>query len=179
MDISICILRDILSNQVLSRINLPPELRVSEVEDKQDLVEGDVGEGVRGDGGGGGDLPGGGERKTTTSQEHLLALRKESEASLLQLATNNGAISKSPSTGLSKYLTGAFLSLTKLVFPPRDHLENNKRTKFPVSRKLCTAGVESNIDGLTSISNSSNNYRITVIGPGSDEKCYENMRLLI
>ena len=53
MDISICILRDILSNQVLSRINLPPELRVSEVEDKQDLVEGDVGEGVRGDGGGG------------------------------------------------------------------------------------------------------------------------------
>ena len=63
--------------------------------------------------------------------------------------------------------------------PPLDHLENNKRKKIPVSRKLRTAGVESNIDGLTSISNSSNNYRSTVIGPGSDEKCYENMRLLI
>ena len=148
MDNYICILRDILSNQVLSRITLPPELRVSEVEDKQDLVEGDVGEAVRGDGGGGGDLPGGGERKATSSQEHLLALRKESETSFLQIGTNGG-ISKSPSTGLSKYLTGAFLSLTKLVFPPLDHLENNKRTKFPASRKLCTAGVESNIDGLT------------------------------
>ena len=138
----------ILSNQVLSRITLPPELRVSEVEDKQDLVEGDIGEGVRGGGGGGGDLPGGGERKTTSSQEHLLALRKESETSFLQLGTS-GRISKSPSTRLSKYLTGAFICPTKLVFPPLDHLENNKRTKFPVSRELCTAGVESNIDGLT------------------------------
>ena len=137
-----------LSNQALSRITLPPELRVSEVEDKQDLVEGDIGEGVRGGGGGGGDLPGGGERKTTSSQEHLLALRKESETSFLQLGTS-GRISKSPSTRLSKYLTGAFLYPTRLVFPPLDHLENNKRTKFPVSRELCTAGVESNIDGLT------------------------------
>ena len=133
---------------MLSRINLPPELRVSEVEDKQDLVEGDIGEAVRGDGGGGGDLPGGGERKTTCSQEHLLALRKESETSFLQLGTS-GRISKSPSTRLSKYLTGAFLYPTKLVFPPLDHLENNKRTEFPVSRELRTAGVESNIDGLT------------------------------
>ena len=137
-----------LSNQALSRITLPPELRVSEVEDKQDLVEGDIGEGVRGGGGVGGDLPGGGERKTTSSQEHLLALRKESETSFLQLGTS-GRISKSPSTRLSKYLTGAFLYPTKLVFPPLDHLENNKRTKFPVSRELRTAGVESNIDGLT------------------------------
>ena len=143
-----------LSNQALSRITLPPELRVSEVEDKQDLVEGDIGEGVRGGGGVGGDLPGGGvlpgggERRTTSSQEHLLALRKESETSFLQLGTS-GRISKSPSTRLSKYLTGAFLYPTKLVFPPLDHLENNKRTNFPVSRELRTAGVESNIDGLT------------------------------
>ena len=133
---------------MLSRINLPPELRVSEVEDKQDLVEGDIGEGVRGGGGGGGDLPGGGERKTTSSQEHLLALRKESETSFLQLGAS-GRISKSPSTRLSKYLTGAFICPTKLVFPPLDHLENNKRTKFLVSRELRTAGVEGNIDGLT------------------------------
>ena len=114
---------------MLSRINLPPELRVSEVEDKQDLVEGDIGEGVRGGGGGGGDLPGGGERKTTSSQEHLLALRKESETSFLQLGTS-GRISKSPSTRLSKYLTGAFICPTKLVFPPLDHLRTTKEQNF-------------------------------------------------
>ena len=47
---------------------------------------------------------GGEERKgkqTSWSQEHLLALRKESEESVA-----NRNLTKSPSTGLTKYLTG-------------------------------------------------------------------------
>ena len=83
------------------------------MEGKEQRVEGEGADGV-GEGGEGGVAgvegeEGGGEeggnkvKPSSCSQEHLLALRKESEGSLLA----NRSLTKSPSTGLTKYLTGA------------------------------------------------------------------------
>ena len=69
------------------------------------------------------------EKKTSCSQEHLLAQRKES----------NYNLTKSPSTGLTKYLTGSW------------HFPKYRIFLFlPFFRQLRKAGVESNTDGLCS-----------------------------
>ena len=85
----------------LSSLTLPADSDVSEgkIEGREQQVEQEGGEE------GGGEVGGGGEgrkvKQTSWSQEHLLALRKESERSL-----TNCNLTKSPSTGLTKYLTG-------------------------------------------------------------------------
>ena len=96
-------------------MSLPAESDVNggKMEGKEQRVEGEGADGV-GEGGEGGVAgvegeEGGGEeggrkvKQSSCSQEHLLALRKESEGSLLA----NRSLTKSPSTGLTKYLTGA------------------------------------------------------------------------
>ena len=81
----------------LSSLTLPADSDVSEgkIEGREQQVEQEGGEEV----GGGGE--GRKVKQTSWSQEHLLALRKESERSL-----TNRNLTKSPSTGLTKYLTG-------------------------------------------------------------------------
>ena len=69
------------------------------------------------------------EKKTSCSKEHLLAQRKES----------NYNLTKSPSTGLTKYLTGSLLFPKYRIF-----------LFLPFFRQLRKAGVESNTDGLYS-----------------------------
>ena len=127
------------------------------MEGRKQRVEGEGGEGGgegegvgEGGGEGVGDDEGGGEeggsrvKQSSCSQEHLLALRKESEGSLLA----NRSLTKSPSTGLTKYLTGA------VPFFPGPSIfclgPTRPRSEFSFFRELRKAGVESHTDGLSS-----------------------------
>ena len=82
-------------------------------------------------------------KQTSWSQEHLLALRKESEESVA-----NRNLTKSPSTGLTKYLTGTD-HLLRVAFSFEIHDTQIYSFLF-FCRQLRKAGVESHTDGLSS-----------------------------